>query len=58
MKEAATFATQLREKLLSGAPSVKKRIIRSFVSQVVVTAEEIVIVGAKSDLAEVVTGSR
>lgn len=58
LDEAASFAAQLREKLVSSAPSMKKRIIRSFVSRVVVTSEEIVIIGAKSDLAEVVTGSR
>ncbi|MGN6365900.1 recombinase family protein [Asticcacaulis taihuensis] len=57
LDEARIAATQLREKLLSSAPSLQKRIIRSFVGKIVVTAEEIVITGADSDLAEVVTGT-
>lgn len=57
LEEARLAASQLREKLLDAAPSLKKRIIRSFVDKVVVMANEIVITGAKSDLAEIVTGT-
>lgn len=57
LEEAAIAATELRERLIGSAPSLKKRIVRSFVDQVIVTADEIVILGAKSALAEVVTGT-
>ena len=57
LDEAKLVATQLRQKLLDSAPSLKKRIVRSFVESVVVTADEIIITGSKSDLAEVVTGT-
>ena len=57
LEEAEVFSEQFRSKLLSSAPALKRRIVRSFVRNVVVSSDEIVIVGAKSDLAEVVTGS-
>ena len=56
LEEAVNFATAFREKLASCSPAMKKRIIRSFVKSVVVSADEITIIGAKSDLAEIVTG--
>ncbi len=58
LDEAGTFASEFREKLATSSAAVKKRLIRSFVGRVVVTADEIVITGAKSHLAEVVTGTR
>jgi hypothetical protein len=58
LAEAEVYAAKIRRELADSAPSLKKRIIRSFVGAVVVTADEIIITGAKSDLAEVVTGSR
>ena len=58
LEEAGSVAAKLREKLVASAPSLQKRIIRAFVGRVVVSRDEIVITGAKSDLAEVVTGSR
>lgn len=57
IEEARLAASQLREKLLDSAPSLKKRIVRSFVDKIVVTADNIIITGAKSDLAEIVTGT-
>lgn len=57
IEEAAEVASDLRTKLLGGAPGQKKRILRSFVQKVIVAQDEIVIVGAKSDLAELVTGT-
>ncbi len=42
---------------MDSAPGLKKRIIRSFVDKVVVTVDSIIITGAKSDLAEIVTGT-
>jgi len=55
--QAENFAAQIREKLAESSPAIRKRIIRSFVSEVHVSDQEIAIFGAKSDLAEIVTGS-
>ena len=55
--EAQVLASQLRYRLTTSTAPVQKRIIRSLVDSVVLTAEEIIITGPKSDLAEVVTGS-
>jgi site-specific DNA recombinase len=57
LDEAKVAASQLREKLLSGEAALKRRLVRSFIKSVVVTDDKIVIIGAESDLAEVVTGS-
>ena len=57
LEQAEAYSTQLREKLLSSGPALQKRIIRSFVKSVVISDNEIVILGANADLAEVVTGS-
>jgi hypothetical protein len=56
LEEAAEFAVSFRGKLLSCGPALKKRIIRSFVAEVIVSEDEIIIHGDKSDLAEIVTG--
>lgn len=56
-EQAEKVAVGLRKKLMESGPATQKRIIRSFVASVVVTADEIVIEGADSDLAEVVTGT-
>ncbi|WP_296616748.1 recombinase family protein [Sphingomonas sp.] len=56
LEEAAQLANVLRVKLEGSKPALKKRIVRSFVQQIIVGDEEIAIVGAKSDLCEVVTG--
>jgi len=56
-EEATRVAAELRRKLLESDPSLQKRIVRSFIDKVVVKRDEIVITGAKSDLAEVVTGT-
>jgi site-specific DNA recombinase len=56
LEEAAKFATGFKAKLTSCSPAMKKRIIRSFVKSVVVSEDEITIIGSKSDLAEIVTG--
>jgi len=57
LDQAARIAGQLREKLAESAPALRRRIIRSFVSRVLVSKEAIAIVGNNGDLAEVVTGS-
>jgi site-specific DNA recombinase len=57
IEEARLVASELREKLIDSPPSLKKRIVRSFVDQVLISADEIVVTGAKSNLAEVVTGT-
>lgn len=57
LEQAAATAERLHRKLLGGSPTLQKRIIRSFVREIVVTDEEIAIVCANADLAEVVTGS-
>lgn len=57
IEQAHEFAIELREKLKSASPTIQKRIIRSFVSEVHVSNDNIAIVGHKSNLAEIVTGS-
>jgi hypothetical protein len=57
IEQAHKCAIELREKLKSASPTIQKRIIRSFVSEVHVSNDNIAIVGQKSSLAEIVTGS-
>ena len=57
LEEARVTASHLKMQLQQSAASMKKRIIRAIVSEVVITDNGITIVGAKSDLAEIVTGS-
>lgn len=58
LERAATLVSVLRDKLLAGPPSLRKRILQSFVSRVVVTSSKIILSGTKSDLAEIVAGIR
>lgn len=57
LEQASEVAIALRTKLAESAPALRKRIVRSFVSRVLVSREAIAIHGAEGDLAEVVTGS-
>jgi len=57
VEQADQFTTNLKAKLQSASPALKKRILRSFVSEVYVSNDNIAIVGQKSGLAEIVTGS-
>jgi hypothetical protein len=58
LEQASRFADAFREKLLNGSPASRKRILRSFVKEVIVSEDEIVIVGGNSDLAGIVTGGK
>ena len=57
LEQATAFAIAFRQKLTTSAPALQKRIIRSFVKHIVITNDEIAIIGADTDLHEVVTGS-
>lgn len=57
IQQAHAFATEIRAKLKEASPTLQKRILRSFVSEVFVSNDNIAIVGQKSALAEIVTGS-
>lgn len=57
VEEAHAFATEIKAKLKAASPTLQKRILRSFVSEVFVSNDNIAIVGQKSNLAEIVTGS-
>jgi site-specific DNA recombinase len=56
-EQAAQFADEMREKLKAASPALKKRILRSFVSEVYISNDKIAVIGRKSDMAEIVTGS-
>lgn len=58
LDEAECFASHFRDKLAAAEPSLKKRILRTFVSRILVRRNVILVSGAKSDLAEIVTGTR
>lgn len=57
LEQAHQFAIELAAKLKSASPTLQKRILRSFVSEVHISNDNIAIVGQKSGLAEIVTGS-
>lgn len=57
LEQATAFSVSFRERLATSTPALQKRIIRSFVKHIVITDDEIAIIGADTDLTEVVTGS-
>ena len=57
VEQAHAFATEIKARLKAASPTLQKRILRSFVSEVFVSNDNIAIVGQKSALAEIVTGS-
>ena len=58
LEQASRFASAFRERLLTSSPTLKKRILRSFVKEIIVSEDEIVIIGGNSDLAGIVTGGK
>jgi site-specific DNA recombinase len=56
-EQAAQFADEMREKLKAASPALKKRILRSFVSEVYISNDKIAVIGKKANMAEIVTGS-
>jgi DNA invertase Pin-like site-specific DNA recombinase/uncharacterized protein (UPF0179 family) len=56
-EQAEQFTDEMREKLKAASPALKKRILRSFVSEVYISSDKIAVIGKKADMAEIVTGS-
>jgi hypothetical protein len=57
VEQARTFATEMKAKLKAASPTLQKRILRSFVSEVFVLKDNIAIIGQDDAMAEIVTGS-
>jgi DNA invertase Pin-like site-specific DNA recombinase len=56
LEKAEEIASDLRSKLSSADPALKKRYVRAFVAAVIVTPEDVLLLGPNSSLAEVTAG--